>query len=563
MTSATKISLSLAVFFVCGAVAAQDEMCKLVQPKPEILSWIPETPSYFAKVHPEGHVAYYIGMGNQALLLEEPNEEKRKWKIPGSIDPVPCPDGRILTVPGLEVYAIADVMSKGETAESLLSDPEHYGVYQSCALLKVDDDQTTYRIVTDDSGKVAYRDYRAIFKADKPPKVEALGSLDYLCPEQDIKTIIISKTAKYVGGYTPSTGTTQIFDVSEKGVCRSVLDFGYPTGKLEFNYDDTKVTFHVDYFQSQAGGYFSGVSSDVTKDVFVVDLVSHDDRLSAQNMRRLSASTAKGSGSYYPSFTRDGRVAFINDDHNFYSFQLVKPERAEAFNFYLPPPDGLGNEELPPGVPKTWKRDLHAAAAIGALWAEACSPYADELSAVEAAATAISISPQSCRRFVNKSWSQKAAKKMSSHPRFSRDLRFDPALIGKLTDEDLLQVCPEKLPEDGEETRIFGDKMADVIDGPKAIHHYCVGCHVGNSSPGGLDFENLTPEQIHMALERIARPKGSPGAMPPGGFDTGSDGVSHQEVVVEYLNCLLEQSKYDKKDPKRPYCGMASKYKSE
>ncbi len=38
----------------------EDPLCKLNHHQPRYISWLSESPSYFAKVHPDGDYAFYI-----------------------------------------------------------------------------------------------------------------------------------------------------------------------------------------------------------------------------------------------------------------------------------------------------------------------------------------------------------------------------------------------------------------------------------------------------------------------------------------------------------------------
>ncbi len=118
--------------------------------------------------------------------------------IPGSIDPVPCPDGKLLTVPGLSLYEVSTVLREGDNAAPILNDSSHEGVYQSCAVLSRSGSTTTYRVVTDSSGEVAYRDYKVTYRPNLKAQVKPLARTKMRCPNLNLKTIIVSKTGKYL-----------------------------------------------------------------------------------------------------------------------------------------------------------------------------------------------------------------------------------------------------------------------------------------------------------------------------------------------------------------------------
>lgn len=552
---------------VTSVGAAKDlSLCTTQHYQPDIISWIPENPSYFAKVLPDGQTATYIGAENRLLYLEEPDVAKRMKSIPGDVDPVPCPDGKILTVPGLSIYEMSTVVEKGSQATPIDTDDTLGGVYQSCAVLKKSGSKTTYRVVTDESGEVYYRDYLVEFSSRPrtPAKVTKLGQMAKRCPGLNLKTIIISKTGKYLSGYDWQSGTTKIFNIegSDKA-CEQVLDLGYPTGKLEFNFDDTQVTFHVDYFGSSVGSYFSGVDSNLSKDVFTLDLDTASGKVVGKNLRRITMSNELGSGSYYPSFMRDGRLIYINDDGGFFSFQIIKPSDVSTADFALPPPDGWPGGTPPLGTPSDWKEKLHSAAVIGSLWAENCSNDPDEITAVQAASIRMGLSAATCRGLVENGWDALTAQRLSAHARFSRDTRFDGTIVKTLTKEGLEKVCGNAAVPPVKTPKVFGTKVLENLTGSRAVHHYCVGCHAtggmlrlpgGGSIPNPLDFRNLTEDQIQRAKVRLDLPAGQ-GRMPPNGFKQASGtGQDHKALVVDYLDCLLRRLHYTGDEWGRPIC---------
>ncbi len=544
------LGLALACVVCVSAGSAHAQQCQLVEATPEVVSRLPVAPSYFTKVHADGEIAFFIGSGNHLLFLEDDNPDTRVRQIPGSIDPVPSSDGRIVTVPGLKIYAMEDILRDGRAATALIDDSSHGGVYQSVAVIEAEGEQRTYRVITD-TGTVKYRDYRVDF-TQTPASVEALGQVTPLCPGKTYKTIMLSKTGKYVAVYDPASGTSKI--VSGDGSCRELMDLGYPTGKIEFSYDDTRVAFHVDFFDSQAGGYFSGVRATVSKDVFVMDLVADGDRVSGRSLRRLGATMRKGSGGYYPSFDARGRVVYVHDDNDVFSFHAIHPEDVLDYNLVLPPPAGFADGQPPAGTPADWELRLNATAAIGSLWLEQCGrDNADELTAVDAASLFPAIAQNECEQLVRDRWLD-AKERLSQHLRFSRDTRFSPELIAGFEVEQILPLCRDNHAAP-RVSRVYGEEIREVLDGARAVHHYCVGCHDGPSLsredgttvPNPVDFERLTESQLMASLARIHLPDGNPLRMPPTQsyfppvFTLNGQSVDHRKVAVDYLLKKLAQ----------------------
>ncbi|HMN67410.1 MAG TPA: hypothetical protein PKC28_02630 [Bdellovibrionales bacterium] len=433
--------LSLVAPLQAAATPSTGRECLLREAKPDLVSVIPEAPSYFTKVMPDGKAAFYIGTINHLLLLEEKNETKRVLDVPGTIDPVPCPDGRVMSVPGLDLYEMSQVYLRGVNAPSMITDYTLAGVYQSCGLLESTSRSATYRIITDENGGVMFRDYRVTFgRRGRPGTAVGLGPAQARCPGTNLKTILISKTGKYISGFSPATGTTQIWDVSDEAPeCKLALDLGFPTGKVEFNFDDSRIAFHMDYFGSNAGEYFSGLDDGMSKDVFTLDLERTRDGLIGKNMRRITAAGQKDQGSYYPSFARDGRIVFVNYKDDVYTFQRVNPDEVPGFQLIVPPPEGWSKR--PADVPADWKERLHSASVVGSLWSERCSRYDEEVTAVDAATVQLSLTREGCRLLVREGWSPPMQEKLAKHVRFQRDTRFDPQLIRMTKASDLEQIC--------------------------------------------------------------------------------------------------------------------------
>lgn len=522
----SKIFLMGAMMNSAWALAAPDPMCRLHMAGPQLISYMPEPPSWFAKVSTDGQFAYVIMGGNQLMTLEESDDTKRFKSIPGGVDPVPCPDHKILTVPGLSLYDVRDILAKGNAAEALIDDETMPSVYQSCALVKVDGNERTYRVIMDDDDHVTSRDYKIKFGRGKPT-VEPLGEATALCPDVELKTKIISKTGRFVSGYNYGTGTTQIYNLSAG--CKLAVDLGYPTGKLEFNYDDSMAVFHLDFINpADIGGYApAGPEPGMTKDVFAVNLTPSGDKLIPNNLRRLSSTSLVGAGYYYPSFTQDGRVGMLHEEGEAYSYEIVDPKTLQAFDFLLPPPDGT----VPSHFPADWKVRLHAASAIGGLWAERCHSSKEELSMAELASFALAIPKDNCRQFVA-SWDAFKAG-FARHKRVARDTRFAASVLNGLRSSDLLSSCrlnPGAPPPPPKIIGKPGNQLKLTIQ--RVIKDSCVGCHDGTTA---LDFNDKVG--INKIWTNINRDPADPLYMPMGGWEDSDDGRRRRQMLVEYVLC--------------------------
>lgn len=548
-----------------------------VRKKSLLTSWIPSIPSWFTKPLGKGDQAFYIDESNHLLTLRSNDANTRVIDVPGTIDPVPSYDGYIMTTPdeGMTLYWMDDVKTKGTNAEPLIADPENDGVYQSVALIKENGNKRTYRIVSEMSVEVAFTDYEVDLVQKKAKKVR---NVTHACPGKNLKTMIISKRGTYLTAYDANVGTTKIFDISkadqnvpDNQKCVEVLDMGYPTGKMDFNVKEDKVTFHVEYFDSKKGEYFSGVDPTFTKDVFVMDVEKiANGKLRGKNLRRLTTSLKKGNGAYYPSFLVDPqnpnveKVLYVSDEEDTYSFELADISKYYGFDFYLPPAEWRPNQPMPEGAPQDWTARLHRASAIGGLWSKLCSNYDEEITAVAAASIFMSIEPAACKQMISEHWDANNGvnkKHVVNHVRLTRDLRFDKNIIAGYKASDLLQSCKDSFPDQNFQTEIFGERKVVELDGEGTMGYYCTGCHAGNGAlrlsdgtqrPNLMNFDNLNLAQVLESIRRINKPfvpTSSPDAfkaadrMPPGngrfaGDESPNATVQHRRVALEYLEDL-------------------------
>jgi hypothetical protein len=127
---------------------------------------------------------------------------------------------------------------------------------------------------------------------------------------------MLSKDGKLLGGLDLKTGQSGIWKINPDFTCIKVQDLGLKTGKLNFNYQNSKVTYHI-YAQAvqhdpndpddQSDHYVAIPSADFVSDIFVMDLKT-------KKVTRMTANTDMNS--MYPDFVRDGRAVFISHPHD-------------------------------------------------------------------------------------------------------------------------------------------------------------------------------------------------------------------------------------------------------
>jgi hypothetical protein len=234
---------------------------------------------------------------------------RREQRIPGTVDPVPTPDGKLLTRPGLLLYPMLPLIA-GDTTPRF-SDRELPDEYQTAAILKKSKDATRYRIVTGWRMGARLRDYDVSFDRDGITlHVQPLGPPSVPCPERMFSLPISAKgDSREMGAYDTRAKTNIVFQVTDDGKCIDVLDLGFASGKLSFSYDNSAVAFSTSRVNTDAEGSLLKVEEMFYKDAFV--LYRKTGRLvNLSSNRPLSAMT-------FPEFLPDGRVMILDQASRF------------------------------------------------------------------------------------------------------------------------------------------------------------------------------------------------------------------------------------------------------
>ena len=81
----------------------------------------------------------------------------KEIRVPGHIDPVPTPDGRFLTLPGLHLHPVPALLA-GDM-QAVFTDPELPDEYQTASILSETKTTVRYRMVTGWNAGARFRDY--------------------------------------------------------------------------------------------------------------------------------------------------------------------------------------------------------------------------------------------------------------------------------------------------------------------------------------------------------------------------------------------------------------------
>lgn len=255
---------------------------------------------FFFKPVPTTDLVSYTSQ-NAAYLFDLGT--RRELRIPGNVDPVATPDGKFMTRPGLIFYPIP-TLAAGDTTPFFV-DRELPDEYQTISILKQSRDAARYRVVTGWRTGLRLRDYDVTFTRDgKPERITPLGKPMVPCPERTLVLPISSKATREVGVFDKGSNTNRIIEVTDDGKCIDVLDLGFASGKLSFNYDGSAIAFATSRIDVDADGFMMQPEVAFYKDALV--LYRKTGRMvSLSHNRPLRAMT-------FPEFLPDGRSIILD-----------------------------------------------------------------------------------------------------------------------------------------------------------------------------------------------------------------------------------------------------------
>jgi hypothetical protein len=485
--------------------------CRLQQANPDRIVYVKDAPSYFAKISPDGRYMYYIASGNRVVDLEDPSAEVI---LPGNFDPVPLPplvpqraaEHFAIPIGGMSFYKISEVKSamiprattdKRSGLTQLFTDDSNSSNYQSAGALP---GRSTYRMVT---GSLTLNEYEVSASGAmslKKGPMRNCGDLGrYQLP-------MISKDGTELAVYDTKEGVTKIMGIKDDGSCFEKLNLGFPTGKVEFSYDGGSIAFHVDSYDPMSNGQeFSGVYGNLTKNVYTLALDRSGGQLAAGALRRITANTREGTGSYYPSFSQDGKVTYMHGERDpstgrgSYSFRTVDPNSVPASSAFA------RGTVCVPQAPRL---------ALGALWSQVCSQLSDRITATDASLWTLSLDPDACVALVRSHWSEKKGQ-ITADQRLMKSGKVTKPELDALTGAVLEAACPRARAA-WKQSKVLAQEGANRSDGkrlptvPKEIFEAgCRSCHAGGQARD-FNWDTLTPDEINnmlIAIESGAMPR--------------------------------------------------------
>tara|TARA_R110000868_G_scaffold72133_6_gene210422 strand:- start:566 stop:2374 length:1809 start_codon:yes stop_codon:yes gene_type:complete len=543
---------------------------------------LPSPPNYFISADPAGKYTAVIDSYDENMLVNM--ETGKHEKVPGDVDPVFTPDGKFLTLPGGEFYDMDKIARKVDSGQSARNvdaafDSGQGGVYQSIGILPGSTERKkTYRYMDDGAGASFFDVEMTFDSSGKMTNSRRKTSQKRLCTEASNRdTPMMSKDGKYLSILNFETYTTQIWRVEDDGSCKMMVDIGVPTGKVDFGFDNDnpQITFHVDEIRND-WRYFSGVSAGQRKSVFVMNLDKQNpgapnEQWNVESMAKIVPPNTEGigSGSYYPRFRTDGTLVTVTQDGNEDKFFLDVVE-TNQLNFEPFDPEvlsGRNNTITAVNCNDENKKPFQALVALGWLWADACTDYADQLRNVDLSLIPMGMTREACVEMVRKNWTAKIDDFRGEGrlmPPGGRTGWVDPREVltenvRMLSVDDLLEACPDGEASDNTAgIEVVGSHNEDrgPMSVEKVVSRRCIGCHesrnvslsdsgeVERSDTNGpfIDFANINSAEDAMVWRnRIFNPQPRSAAMPPPDDLDGDGQISEAEFQKSLKENFSEQ----------------------
>jgi hypothetical protein len=227
----------------------------------------------------------------------------KEMRIPGHVDPVPTPDGRFLTRPGLIVHPMPALI-RGDTA-SIFIDPELPDEYQTVSILRESRGDIRYRVVTGWHDNARFRDYDVkLVSGASGAVIRPAGPAFVPCTGRVLSLPINAKSGREFGAFDVRRGTNGIMEVQDDGSCVDRLDLGFASGKLSFSYDGKLVAFSTAMINVDTAGTLLKPSETFYKDALILQRASGR-LVSLSRNRPLRAQS-------FPEFLPNGSIMLLD-----------------------------------------------------------------------------------------------------------------------------------------------------------------------------------------------------------------------------------------------------------
>ena len=244
----------------------------------------------------------YTSLQQDAAYLFDISSGKEQ-RIPGHVDPVPTPDGRFITLPGLKFHPLPQLIANNETP--LFTDPELPDEYQTASILGENSKSLRYRIITGWRAGARFRDYDVTFdKKGQAATVTALDTPFVPCGDRLLTLPINAKSGYEFGAFDARVNSNFIIEVTAMKTCVDKLNLGFATGKISFSYDGEAIAFSTARINTDATGELMRPSESFYKDALI---------LHRKTGRIVSLSANRPlRGMTFPEFQKNGSVMLLD-----------------------------------------------------------------------------------------------------------------------------------------------------------------------------------------------------------------------------------------------------------
>lgn len=306
---------------------------------------VPENVNYFIRGAPDtAEIGFATSNGN--ILLD--SKTGKKTEVPGTIDPILTPDGKILSVPqsllydpktkkyspkpkdyeGLEIYQgrvsgcegacslkeieasgkpyVIQVMtfySRDSLDKPLFIDKNASFSYQSFGKLRKNGSVTSYRMLFETQEGIRARDYE-YNEASK--KLSPAGPIKALCKSLRGYLPAQSKSGDEYSAYDAEKGVTHVFSIGKSGnECKITETLPGMVGKIDFSPDGKRLAYHVDKTMD------NNFNKNIIKSA---GAISNIESVVFDREKKIPAIIAKSTetNSYYPIFLDNNTLAYID-----------------------------------------------------------------------------------------------------------------------------------------------------------------------------------------------------------------------------------------------------------
>jgi hypothetical protein len=203
---------------------------------------IPTSSRYFFKPLADEGFIYHDGARGYIKLLAQ----KRTILVPGTMDHFPSPDLELFAIPtplrffDLQSIVRADLEDMQRVAP-LLEDVSIDEDYESIGMIRSDQNEKFYRIMTSSHVTSVVKDYRLDLKTRT---LSAASTKKTICGDLKYSVPMISKSGELFGIQSNDTEFSAVMRIGMNGdECTEILNLGRPTGKIAFDYKDENILF--------------------------------------------------------------------------------------------------------------------------------------------------------------------------------------------------------------------------------------------------------------------------------------------------------------------------------